>query len=141
MIVFDSSIYASIIVGDEFYEKCLRAFRTYLSKGIATLDLAYAEITNTLWKHILLLRRIPREEAKYRTKIIRQLLSKTSTIYTCEELLEETIEIAIHHNITIYDALYLSLAKKLNTKLVTTDKALYQKLKNTPMEGLISLIK
>jgi len=48
MLVLDSSIYASIIVKDEFYEACKELVR----QRSATLDLSFDESANVIWKHI-----------------------------------------------------------------------------------------
>jgi len=48
MLVIDSSVYASVIVKDKFYEKC----KKYVVVKKVTLDLAFAEAGNVLWKHV-----------------------------------------------------------------------------------------
>jgi predicted nucleic acid-binding protein len=47
-----------------------------------------------------------------------------------EERLQETTEIAIKDDITIYDAAYIALAKMKQTNLYTADKQLINKLSN-----------
>ena len=43
------------------------------------------------------------------------------------ELKTKTIALALEHNITIYDASYVALAEKLNTRLYTADNELVEK--------------
>ncbi len=43
------------------------------------------------------------------------------------EILKEAVKEAFENNITVYDALYVALAKKLNAKLVTYDSELLSK--------------
>ncbi len=47
------------------------------------------------------------------------------------ELKAKTIALAIEHNITIYDASYIALAKTLNAKLYTADNELVEKFPKT----------
>ncbi len=44
-----------------------------------------------------------------------------------DEILDEAIKIAFNYNITVYDALYVALAKITSSKLVTYDKELLTK--------------
>jgi len=46
-----------------------------------------------------------------------------------EEMLSEAIELSYSYNITIYDAVFLSLAKLINAIFVTADEKLYKKVK------------
>ncbi|MCD6244854.1 MAG: type II toxin-antitoxin system VapC family toxin [Candidatus Korarchaeota archaeon] len=122
MLVIDSSIFASVIVKDEFYEKC----KEYLSVDRATVDIAFAEAGNVLWKHVRM-GRIEKEEVERRTELLRALI-RASRVYGSDELLPPSMKLAVNHGITIYDALFLSLALQLDTNLVTTDRKLYERL-------------
>ncbi|MFQ6075506.1 MAG: type II toxin-antitoxin system VapC family toxin [Candidatus Bathyarchaeia archaeon] len=141
MIALDSNIYASIIVRDEFYDKCLELVRTHVTTGIATVDLAFVEAANALWKSVSVLKRIPPDEAEPRVEALKRLLRKTSTIHTSEELLDEAVRVATQHDITVYDALYIALARKLDVRLASTDENLYQKLRDTTLKDTVLLIK
>ncbi len=122
MLVIDSSIFASVIVKDEFYEKC----KEYLSVDRATVDIAFAEAGNVLWKHVRM-GRIEKEEVERRTELLRALI-RASRVYGSDEILPLSMNLAVNHGITIYDALFLSLALQLDTNLVTTDRKLYERL-------------
>ena len=59
MYVVDSSIFASIVVKDEFYER-VRRFLTWLSGcKLIAIGIAFVEVANTLWKHDYVLKTIP----------------------------------------------------------------------------------
>lgn len=122
MLAIDSSVFASVIVKDEFYEEC----KGYLSIERATVDIAFAEVGNVLWKHIRM-GRIGREEAAERANLLRALIN-SSEVYSSDDLLLPSLELAIGYGITVYDALFLSLAIRLGTNLVTTDRELYGRL-------------
>ena len=131
MPVIDSSVYASVVVKDEFYENC----KKYMTVRKATLDLAFAEAGNVVWKHVKM-GRIKPEDAVRRTEILQKLIN-TSEVYKSEDILVEAIELAVKYDITVYDALFVALALKLNDKLVTTDRKLYEKLKDTDISYII----
>ncbi len=122
MLVIDSSVFASVIVKDEFYEEC----REYLLEDRATVDIAFAEAGNVLWKHVRM-GRIVKEEVEKRTDLLRALI-RSSKVYGSDELLLHSMELAVNQGITVYDALFLSLAIQLDTNLITTDKKLYERL-------------
>jgi len=46
------------------------------------------------------------------------------------EVLDRAIEIAFNHSITVYDAVYVALAKAASSKLVTYDKELLSEFSN-----------
>ncbi|MGC9131843.1 MAG: type II toxin-antitoxin system VapC family toxin [Pyrobaculum sp.] len=123
MIVVDSSVFASVVVKDEFYDRC----RLYVARGDkATVDIAYAEVANVVWKHVKM-GRIPASEAAYRVRLANKIIS-SAKVYRSIDLLEEAVETAVTHGVAVYDALYLTLAVKLGAKLATTDRSLAERL-------------
>jgi len=46
------------------------------------------------------------------------------------EVLDRAIEIAFNHSITVYDAIYVALARATGSKLITYDKELLSKFSN-----------
>ncbi|MET1125082.1 MAG: type II toxin-antitoxin system VapC family toxin [Archaeoglobaceae archaeon] len=134
MPVIDSNVYASVVVKDEFYEKC----KEYMLMKKVTLDLAFAEAGNVIWKHVRM-GRIKREDALKRAEALKRLIS-TSEVYESKDFLVEAVESAVKYDITVYDALFLVLTKKLNEELVTTDQKLWEKLKYTDASHLIKCL-
>jgi len=134
MPVIDSSVFASVVVKDGFYEIC----KEYMLAKKATLDLAFAEAGNVIWKHVKM-GRIKPEGAVKRVEALEKLI-KTSKVYESRELLAEAVSMAVRYDITVYDALFVSLAQKLNDELVTTDQQLWKKLKDTDASRLIKCL-
>lgn len=134
MPVIDSNVYASVIVKDEFYERC----KKYMLTKKITLDLAFAEAGNVVWKHMKM-GRIGAEDAVRRAEILKRLVD-TSKVYESKDFLVKAVELAVKYDITVYDALFVALAQKLNDKLVTTDRKLWEKLKNTDVSHLIECL-
>jgi len=127
MYVVDASVYASIIVKDQFSQKS----RKFLEENIGsllTLDLAIVETANALWKHTFLLKRIPEPTSRKLAKNINPLIENTSKVYPSKNLIEDALQIAFRYGITVYDALYLALAFSMNCPLITLDKSLSKKL-------------
>ncbi len=135
MIVIDSSVFASLIVKDEFYEVC----KKFVTGRKATVDLAYAEVGNVLWKHVKI-GRIPVEEVAKRVELLVMMIG-TSKVFKTKELLPDAVKLAVNYGVTVYDALFVSLALKLNAELVTTDSKLYEKLRGTGLENHVKLIR
>jgi len=65
MYVVDSSIFASIIVKDGFYQRAKEFLSLSRKTDLITVDQAFIETANALWKHVYILRRIPMD--KYST--------------------------------------------------------------------------
>lgn len=55
-------------------------------------------------------------------------------------VLEKAFKLAVEYGITVYDALFVSLAVSLNAKLITTDRKLYEKLKGTDLEVFLQIV-
>ncbi|MEM1581418.1 MAG: type II toxin-antitoxin system VapC family toxin [Candidatus Bathyarchaeia archaeon] len=104
--------------------------------GQATLNLAYYEINNVIWKQCVG-GSIKLQEAISRAKEVAQILE----IMSIEELrlaeeLGEAMKCAIEQKLTFYDASYLQTAKSKNYVLVTEDKELLEKSKNVGVKAV-----
>ncbi len=92
-------------------------------------DLIFAEIGNVFWK------RVQRGElgSKQAQACLYDFLSGPLRIEDSPLLLEKAWDIATRYGRTVYDSLYLSLADKLGTPLVTADLRFYNALRDTPL--------
>ncbi|MEM0023535.1 MAG: type II toxin-antitoxin system VapC family toxin [Thermofilaceae archaeon] len=125
--VVDASVYASILVKDEFYERAVNFVREYAGR-LATLDLAVLEAANALWRHTCLLRRIPLDRYEALARYLKPLVYGSARLYASLDLLESAVRIASDFSITVYDALYVALAQKLGCKLASFDEELKKRL-------------
>ena len=129
MFVVDSSVYASILVKDEYYVRARRFLLEHSRDELATVAIAYVEVANTLWKHTYVLRRISEKlYGELKSAIVPLIENSTSKIYEPLELLDEALNTAARHGITVYDALFVALALKLNYRLASFDKKLKRRL-------------
>ncbi len=134
----DASIYASIIVKDESHIKAAQFLEKHQPTQLATIDLAYIEALNTLWKHTTIYKRIPAEKYPQLTNHLIKLINQTTATTTnATQLLKEAAKLATKYEITIYDALYVAAAEKHKTKLATLDKKLAKKLRQKGYKNIL----
>ncbi|MCS7120011.1 MAG: type II toxin-antitoxin system VapC family toxin [Nitrososphaerota archaeon] len=128
--LMDSS--AIILVLKWLKEKSVEALN-----GHATLNLAYYEINNVIWKQCAIGGSINLQEAINRAKEAAQILE----IMSMEELrsaedVGETMKYAVEQRLTFYDASYLQKAKSKDYVLVTEDKELSEKSGNVGVKAI-----
>jgi predicted nucleic acid-binding protein len=104
------------------------AVTDFLKKGytLCTVDVALVECLNVIWKHTNLLKDLTPEEASLAVEDLTKLYDGF-TIITTRELKDEAMHIAISQNLTVYDALFIAAAQKMNATLYTADKKLCAK--------------
>jgi len=92
--------------------------RESLLEEIVTLDPAVKEVANVLWKKVI------RGEMglENAVSIVEDLVSGVIPLYRQEQFLSEALRIATRNRITVYDSLFIALAKYLGAALVTLDK-------------------
>ena len=125
--VVDSSVFASILVKDEFYERALDFVRRFQGK-VATVDFAVVEVANVLWKHVHLTRRIRGGAYAALKGAIKPLIYSAAVVFEADELLEDALDDAMRLGITVYDSLYVTLALREGCKLATFDERLLAQL-------------
>lgn len=129
MYVIDASIFASVIVKDEFYDKAREIIKEHRKNGLITVDIIYVEVANVLWKHVFAFKRIPVETFSKLKEIILPLIQNTvSKVYDSKDLIIRALDNAVKYGITVYDSLYVTLALETNSKLLTFDEELKKKL-------------
>jgi len=113
--VVDSSAICKYILREEGWIEVRKCFE----EGSITFELALKEVLNALWKRII------RKEVKfeYAIKVVEKLMEYSFfKIEKQDEYMLSAFKIASKRKITIYDALFIALAKKLNLPLITSDK-------------------
>jgi len=128
--VIDSSSLVKFFSKEEGWEKIAQI----IEEGVITLDLSIKEIANALWKKIL----IGEMNENIAIKILYDLLKLEAIIIVNQyEYLIEAFKIANRNKITIYDSLFIALAKSKNLELVTSDKKQYEIAKNEWVNALL----
>lgn len=93
-------------------------------------DLIYAEAGNTLWKKYRLKELTHSEVGKVTDLII----SIPLKVEPSKSLFPLAVDIAIAYEVTVYDALYLSVAKVHETQMMTADRKLFDVIAKTNLK-------
>jgi len=91
----------------------------YIIEGCITLDLALKELGNALWKRIVV--------GEVRVEDVLDIMQmfiegKIVKFVSQGDLFPDALRLSVSMNITVYDALYIILAKRLKTYLITSNK-------------------
>jgi len=88
-----------------------------------TLNLAFYELGNAVWKQVHIHKTITSDEANTILSLLTEIFKKLKKPETEEAL--EILKIAIKESLTYYDASYIHAAMENSLTLVTDDKQLY----------------
>lgn len=134
-LVIDASVLIKFYVPEILSDRAERLLAKVENKDIDLLapDLIYPEAGNILWKKQRL-KELTHSEAE---EITDAILSLPLMIEASKSLLPLAVDIAIACGITVYDALYLSLAKVYETTLITADRKLVDVLAKTDLKDSV----
>ena len=100
-------------------------------------DLLFAETANTIWKKIRR-KELTAEEGQHLVADIGRIAVET---VSCRALAEDAHALANATGRTVYDAMYVALAVRLNTRLITADDRLETAARHVPaVAGHIQLV-
>lgn len=124
--VLDSNILVKLVVTEPGSEQARTTVTRFLERGCSlyTVDLALAESLNALWKHAKMHEDLETEDAKSAAQDLNEIYDKLNVLTTLE-LSEQALDIALTKNITVYDSLFISAARKLKASLYTADQKLH----------------
>ncbi|PVU76130.1 toxin VapC [Sulfolobus islandicus] len=117
----DASVIAKYVTKEKGWNRI-----TELLKDSETLDLALVEVSNVIWKKVVLTNEITLQDANKAIMIIKEYLPQLLTVNKSVKLLERAIDMSIREKLTIYDSLYIALAESKRSKLLTSDKKQYE---------------
>jgi predicted nucleic acid-binding protein len=92
-------------------------------------DLIYPEIGNTLWRKYRL-KELSASEVK---EILESVISLPIKIEPSKPFIPLAVELSVMYNVSVYDAIYVSLAKIYETRLLTSDKKIVKVIEKTPL--------
>jgi predicted nucleic acid-binding protein len=125
-IVVDSSVVVKWLIVEPLSFEAHRILDGYQS-GVYRLlapDLIYAEVSNVIWKKQKFQGLTKADARKVFDEFQRLIFSVTPT----SNLLEEAYTIAVAHDRTIYDALYVALSLRKGCPFVTADEKMVNAL-------------
>jgi len=136
----DSNILVKLVLAEPGSKEARKSIEKFLRKGYSlyTVDIALAEGLNAIWKHVKIHKDLKTEEAKSAVQDLTKIHDKLNILKT-HELSEETAEIALTQNITIYDSLYITATRKLKATLYTADRKLHNTAKKITASKLLKL--
>ena len=118
MIVIDSSALAKYLLREEGW----RGVEKYLLKPTYSIDHVVKEVSNAIWKHVIVHGYISKGMALNVYSLLKRLIEEEVIVLeTQEKYIDKAIEIALDNKITVYDALYIAQAINYG-ELVTSDK-------------------
>jgi predicted nucleic acid-binding protein len=131
-VVVDSSVIVALVTFEEYSEWASKSIQEH--EYFHVLDLSFYEVANALNHKI---------SEKFTSKDAAETFKqaeKMMTLYSIHSFAEVTADAlckASELKITVYDAAFLSLADKLDTKFLTLDVKLAEKLEHTKYCSLI----
>ena len=117
MTVIDASALAKFILKEKGWEEVAEE----LKAGTLSVDLVAKEVANAVWKRSRE-GAASHEESKIMLKALKEILEKAVKVEGELTYLDGAIEIAFKRDITIYDSLYIAMAKEKGLKLLSADK-------------------
>ncbi|MBE0599113.1 MAG: type II toxin-antitoxin system VapC family toxin [Desulfuromonadales bacterium] len=129
MVVIDASVLIKAYVPEHGSEQA-SALLTRLAAGELDLlapELLYPETGNILWKKTLRQELTPAEARE----IAEAIAALPLRIEPTRELTALALDIALETGVTVYDALYVALARIYRTSIVTADAKLVERLGGT----------
>ena len=122
---------ASVVLKWFFPEPDSAAARRLLDAGhqYVAPDLLFAEVGNAVWKRVRR-RELSRHEGQ---RLIADLAKVAVEALAARGLISDACAIAMASGQTVYDSLYLALAVRLDTQLVTADRRLENGARANPV--------
>src|SRR4051812_18426144 len=117
MLLLDAGVWIAAKAPDERYFEVARSLVLDISTPVAALDLTLYEVANVVGA-----RQRRGEEANELCRVIRARCID-GVIAADVELIRRTMEVAVEHGLTAYDAAYVATARRYGWTLVSTDIA------------------
>jgi predicted nucleic acid-binding protein len=128
--VVDASVGIKLFIEEEGSADADRLFARLGAESAARFyvpDLFFVECANVLWKYV----RNYGYSSENARKDIRDLQSLHLLTVSTADLLPKALDLALAHDLPVYDACYLALAEQLQLPLITADGGFARKLKDS----------
>jgi len=134
-LVIDASVLIKFYVPESLSDKAEELLNRVAQGDVMLLapDLIYPEVGNILWKKQRI-KELTRSEVEEITDAIVSLPLK---IEASKLFLPLDIDIGIAYKITVYDALYISMARIYEIKMITADKKLADGMAKTDLKEYV----
>ncbi len=133
-LVVDASVAGKWFLPEEHSDAAMRLLSS--PRALLAPDLILAEFANLLWKR----HRVGQLEGEDAVRMVEQLIRVPIEIVPSSILLPAAMRLAMAHDRTVYDCLYLALAIERDYPLVTGDRRLVNALAGGPLAGRVRWI-
>ena len=130
-IIVDSSVLFALFFPEEYSEWSEEVIKEYDELHVP--ELVFLETSNAAWKRIVLFKQ-PSDIVLKNLRLLHKFISDVCIIHRDIDYLQRTIELSVKLRTTIYDSLFLAIAEKYETKVLTVDKKLVETLKHRKEE-------
>ena len=121
MIVVDSSAFLKLLLKEDGWEEVIPYLEPEMEPHAP--DLLAVEVTNAIWKYAIKFKLITRRQAVRLQEHVERLIEEgVIALEPSVRYLSEALSIALNHLIPVYDSLFLAQTKRLEAKLVTSDR-------------------
>ncbi len=120
-LVVDSSVAFKWFVPEEFFENARQLLRG--AEPLLAPDFILVEVANTIWKT-----RRRGEWSGTSTREILTMLRADLQLIPSEESVDEASDLSEMFDHSVYDCLYIAVARRYGVPLITADRGLYAKL-------------
>ncbi|MCE4614422.1 MAG: type II toxin-antitoxin system VapC family toxin [Desulfurococcales archaeon] len=122
MIVLDASFLVKLVLEEKGSEKARELARSWASSGetLVTVDLALPEALNAVWRHALKIGDLDLDKAIDSAGDLLKIWS-TLKVYSSTGVAGDAFRLALEEDVTVYDAIYIQLAKSIGAALSTFD--------------------
>jgi len=117
VIVVDASVLAAFILKEPGW----RGLAGYI-KRCTSVDHVLKEVSNAIWRACIVKGYIDLSSARELLEVLMSLVERNMVLEPEERYLSEALEVALEDKITVYDALYIAMARARNLPLLTLDK-------------------
>ncbi len=135
-LVIDASVLIKFYIPEILSDRAQRLLDS-VGQGKVTLlapDLVYSETGNILWKKHHL-KELTRSEVEEITDAIVLLPLR---VEPSKGLLPFAVEIGMVYGVTVYDALYVALSRIYETRMMTADRKLFERLATTDLKKYVA---
>jgi predicted nucleic acid-binding protein len=135
-LVIDASVLIKFYIPENLSDQA-QGILDSVKQGEMTLfapDLVYSEAGNILWKKHHL-KELTRSEVE---KISDALILLPLRIESSKGLLPLAVQIGVAYGITVYDAMSVALSRIYETRMITADKRLFERLAKTNLKKYVA---
>ena len=135
--VIDASVAIKLLVEEPLSDQVDLLFSRLVENPNSHLyvpDIFYAECANILWKYTMrfgMTKTVARRNLKHLEALAFEQIGTANFI-------EDVLDVALQYGVTVYDACYVALARRVQAPLITADERLARKI-GSEKEWVITL--